>query len=123
MLSRIAISTLAKLGAVVIQNADKDPDTEEEFLQLSYTPNDLAIPWDAYKAMYDTQRQRIELEALREKRDALLAKSDWILQSDVWAGIANKEEWLVYRQALRDLPSTPLPTFPQRPDVIRLNVT
>ena len=54
-----------------------------------------------------------ELEAaepvrlLREKRNQLLAQSDWMANSDV----TMSEEWRVYRQALRDLPNTQTPSL------------
>ena len=43
------------------------------------------------------------LQDLREKRNQLLAETDWTQIGDVV--LANKEEWKTYRQALRDLPS------------------
>jgi hypothetical protein len=44
---------------------------------------------------------------LREKRNQLLAQSDWMANSDV----TMSEEWRVYRQALRDLPNTQTPSL------------
>jgi hypothetical protein len=47
-------------------------------------------------------------EIIRQKRDELIKSSDWIFLPDV--SLKNKEAWLTYRQALRDLPqnfSTP----------------
>jgi hypothetical protein len=41
---------------------------------------------------------------VRAIRDLLLKESDWTTSSD--APVANKEAWLEYRQALRDLPET-----------------
>ena len=53
--------------------------------------------------------------AVREERDALLAASDWMANSDV----TMSDEWRTYRQALRDVPaqagfpnSITLPTEP-----------
>jgi hypothetical protein len=43
-------------------------------------------------------------EQIRSKRNALLKDSDWVGLTD--AVVKNKEAWLTYRQALRDLPST-----------------
>ena len=43
------------------------------------------------------------LQDLREKRNQLLAETDWTQIGDVV--LANKEDWKTYRQALRDLPS------------------
>ena len=43
-------------------------------------------------------------ETIRQKRDELIKSSDWIFLPDVT--LQNKESWLTYRQALRDLPQT-----------------
>ena len=43
-----------------------------------------------------------ELEALRFKRNNLLAETDWRANSDV----AMSDAWKTYRQSLRDLPGT-----------------
>ena len=42
-----------------------------------------------------------ELEALRFKRNNLLAETDWMANSDV----TMSDDWKTYRQALRDLTS------------------
>lgn len=56
-------------------------------------------------------------DALRAKRDALLAASDWTQLPDA---PVDAEAWAVYRQALRDLPentSNPEePTWPSLPE-------
>jgi chromosome segregation ATPase len=52
---------------------------------------------------------------LRIKRDARLQKSDWTQTNDI--GLKNEEEWLAYRQALRDLPSLETPIWPEQPQV------
>jgi hypothetical protein len=41
-------------------------------------------------------------ETIRQKRDELIKSSDWIFLPDV--ALKNKEAWLAYRQALRDIP-------------------
>jgi len=55
------------------------------------------------------------LKSLREKRDKLLAETDWMGNSDV----AMSDEWKTYRQNLRDLPTTTSdpsnPTWPVKP--------
>jgi hypothetical protein len=56
-------------------------------------------PWDAH----------------RQKRNRLLAESDWTQLSDA---PVNTEAWATYRQALRDLPGTyepGEPTWPEEP--------
>ena len=55
------------------------------------------------------------MRMLRRNRDALLAETDWMGNSDV----TMSDEWKAYRQALRDMPATesdPLnPTWPTKP--------
>ena len=41
-------------------------------------------------------------ETIRQKRDELIKSSDWIFLPDI--SLKNKEAWLTYRQALRDIP-------------------
>ena len=41
---------------------------------------------------------------IREVRDALLAESDWTQVSDSPLSAGQREQWQIYRQALRDLP-------------------
>jgi hypothetical protein len=44
--------------------------------------------------------------ALRDIRDVLLKESDWIQNSDTQISDDIKQEWLIYRQALRDFPKS-----------------
>ena len=48
------------------------------------------------------KRPERDLERLREKRNSILAKSDWMANSDV----TMSDEWKTYRQALRDITKT-----------------
>ena len=43
---------------------------------------------------------------IRNKRNELLKESDWTQVNDCPLSDSKKQEWLTYRQALRDLPST-----------------
>ena len=45
---------------------------------------------------------KITWDQIRMKRNALISHSDWVMFED--AKVSNKEAWLTYRQALRDLP-------------------
>lgn len=51
---------------------------------------------------------QVEMIAIREKRDVLLAASDAGVLPDRWAGYskAERQAWTDYRAALRDFPST-----------------
>lgn len=57
--------------------------------------------------------------ALRAQRDALLVTSDWTQLLDTPLTDTQRQEWAVYRQALRDLPANttdPLnPSWPEEP--------
>lgn len=63
------------------------------------------IPWDEELKQ---SREKTEKQIIKEKRNQLLAKTDWIFCSDVH--IMDKDKWLDYRQKLRDL--TLQPGFP-----------
>lgn len=47
-------------------------------------------------------------ESIRSRRNKLLQESDIKMLPDLWATLTEekKNEWLAYRQALRDLPAT-----------------
>jgi hypothetical protein len=49
---------------------------------------------------------QFNLIQLRIKRDILLQKCDWVLVPDTPLSQEKIDEWKVYRQALRDLPTT-----------------
>jgi hypothetical protein len=49
--------------------------------------------------------RQFNLIQLRRKRDAVLQQCDWVLVPDTPLSQEKIDEWKVYRQALRDLPS------------------
>jgi len=57
--------------------------------------------WDEYERQAPAQILALESEQVREKRDALLTKTDWMANSDV----TMSDEWRTYRAALRDVPA------------------
>ncbi len=96
---------LHHLGAKVVRIPDgaKDPESEEEFLQLDYE-SDIRYTWDQYQQAKDAVIKNLGIKLLRGHRNKLLTESDWILTVDNVERIANIDEWKQYRQALRDLP-------------------
>ena len=50
------------------------------------------------------QSQISTWDQIRSQRNYLLSQTDWIFAPDVT--LTNKEAWLTYRQALRDLPQS-----------------
>ena len=55
------------------------------------------------------------LLVLRSKRNRKLYESDWTQTNDI--RLENEEEWVAYRQGLRDLPSLETPIWPEPPQV------
>jgi chromosome segregation ATPase len=55
------------------------------------------------------------LLVLRSKRNRKLYESDWTQTNDI--RLENEEEWVAYRQGLRDLPSLETPIWPEQPQV------
>ena len=70
-------------------------------IEGDYQPNE-------YKIIDGEAIQRTDniLEILRNKRNELLKESDWTQMNDCPLSDSKKQEWLTYRQELRDLPST-----------------
>lgn len=44
-------------------------------------------------------------ESVRARRNNLLAQSDWVVTKSFETGIPVTDDWKIYRQALRDVPS------------------
>ena len=51
-------------------------------------------------AEHKAQQKETEAESMRQKRDEMLSRTDWMACSD----IVMSDEWKAYRQALRDVP-------------------
>ena len=74
---------------------------------------------EAYDEVF-TRYLNIELfKELRQERNRRLAEVDWMFSGDYKIDPEMYQEWLVYRKALRDLPSTiedpANPTWPEKP--------
>lgn len=72
--------------------------------------------YEEFKIVYDrVVNVIVPFENLRAKRNELLQDTDWTQVSDIT--LENWEEWIAYRQALRDLPAnTEDPTHPEWPE-------
>jgi hypothetical protein len=67
---------------------------------VPFTPEEEA-EWDAMEAQYTSEADTRKTKQVREKRDQLLKQTDWRASSD----LTLSDDWRVYRQALRDIPS------------------
>jgi hypothetical protein len=64
-------------------------------------------------------RLLIRWDEIRRERNQLLAKSDWTQLEDSPLSTEKKDEWMTYRQYLRDITNTNNPfsiEFPEEPD-------
>lgn len=104
----LAHRVLQYLGATEVVNIteNNDPTTESEFSALCFKST-VPITWEMYQSAYPIVEQTIGIKLLRIERSRLLSKTDWIMTVDNAESLANKNDWVAYRQALRDLPENP----------------
>ena len=63
------------------------------------------------------------MRLLREERNILLSKTDWMVTRSIETGVAISNDWKTYRQALRDLPASSSPTLDSEYDLNFSSVT
>ena len=78
---------------------------------LSDDLSGLKITWNEIQAKIAELQAAEPLRLLREKRNRLLVESDWTGASDTAVTSAQQSAWRLYRQHLRDLPNTAVPTL------------
>lgn len=94
---------------------EEEPEWDEWTQQLIpgqvTSPEQETIPWIVLDLTPEEQEFRLEEAAriARDERNFMLLSSDYIFCTDVT--IENREAWMQYRQALRDVPSQP--NFPK----------
>lgn len=77
------------------------------------------------KEEFETKLQELvdaqPFKELRTERNRRLAEVDWVFSTDYQIEHKKRSEWLAYRQALRDLPSTTNdptnPSWPEKPSI------
>lgn len=103
-----------------------DPWTEYLVAQDITSPFQETVGWDIVK--YTEEEAAAQFESyelsIRFDRNELLAQSDFFNFPD--ACVANVQDWLVYREKLRDLPEQPgwpkKIIWPERPEVVKESV-
>jgi hypothetical protein len=82
-------------------------DYKEYYIQdnnavlIPQAPNEYCIFNYDTKQWFDPRTNETQSILVKSQRNMLLAASDWTQFTDVF--LANKEEWAVYRQGLRDI--------------------
>ena len=79
-------------------------------------------PKEAFEAKLKELIDAQPLKNLRQERNTRLAEVDWVFSGDYRVDIEMYQEWLLYRKALRDLPSTTEdpanPIWPKKPATV-----
>ena len=78
---------------------------------LSDDLSGLKITWNEIQAKIAELQAAEPLRLLREKRNRLLVESDWTGASAPALTSEQQSAWRLYRQHLRDLPNTAVPTL------------
>ena len=82
----------------------------------------MSIDWTQMKTAEQIETERLERasESARNQRDRFLTETDWVVVKHNELGTPIPQEWLDYRQALRDIPDqTGFPEeieWPQEPE-------
>ena len=81
----------------------------DDYSGLNWLGSD-SVPTDAeITAELNRLNSAEPVRLLREKRDELLAETDWVVTKASETGVAETTAWKTYRQALRDLPASATP--------------
>lgn len=91
---------------VYLPQPEYDPWTEYVVQEEVTSPFQAECGWEIIKLEGDELAEQYEYmeNAMRYERNDYLAQTDFVHLPD--AGVGNLEEWLEFRQALRDLPET-----------------
>ena len=96
------------------------PSGAIEYENMVWRDEDIPKPTkESVAKVYEQLVASQPLKNLREERNTRLAEVDWVFSGDYRVDIEMYQEWLLYRKALRDLPSTTEdpanPTWPKKP--------
>lgn len=105
VLFRLGVSV--EQGIIFRNGMCNDPQTEEELnYHYGFVQTDPPFTWEQFLQMKETViNERGELY-LRRYRNQELVETDWVETPYNQRTLANLDEWLEYRQKLRDLPDT-----------------
>jgi len=97
------------------------PNGPIEYENMVWHDEDIPKPDEESVAkVYEELLREHPWKELRQERNRRLAEVDWVFSTDYQIEDTLYREWLAYRKALRDLPSTtedPVnPTWPEKPE-------
>ena len=104
----------SKIKSDYIPNNDPmDPIDEDSFLSKLNNIRELnptiyiTATWEEFNIYIENTVKSVVVQQLKEKRNALLQQTDWVMTYDNVQTLANLDEWMAYRQKLRDYFSNP----------------
>lgn len=106
-MSGIVLSTLSSFGHTSMNLSPTNetvPTNESEYNEIVL--NDPKPSWEDFKVQLEIQKRRMGINWLRRLRNNTISSCDWLMTVDNIATLANKDEWIAYRQLLRDLPNS-----------------
>ena len=75
----------------------------DDINQITWLNNTTTISKEDIEAQFPIVELDMAMEDLRAKRNKALADSDWTQLPDVGFNAAERNAWMIYRQALRDI--------------------
>lgn len=109
MIPTIFVKVIMSFGASKITIEDEDnkdfvePLTQEDFNKFTIT-SPTEITYQMYLNSYDNILLQSTLKIIRKKRDIDLQSSDFLMTIDYSAKLSNKNDWISYRESLRNFP-------------------
>ena len=90
-----------------IRGLNSNPQSMDELIEnYDFQQTDPPFTWEEFCSKRDEVQLTYALQEIRSRRTKELNETDWIELPYNRERIENLEEWLTYRQALRDIPST-----------------
>ena len=97
---------------------------ESEYSGVEWLDSGVTIPTESELNTKVAELDAAEpMRLLREERNQLLSKTDWMVTRSIETGVAMSNDWKTYRQALRDLPASSSPSLDEYYDLDLTSVT
>lgn len=118
---RYAVKALYALSPDIRFNLKGDDSNNFDYSNIELVAGELpelSVLTSKMEELYQFDLINVPLEKCKNTAKELIAKTDWIFLPDV--NLANKNEFLAYREQLRELIQTPIanPIWPTEPDAI-----
>lgn len=99
---QLALSLLGLDGYYIID----EPTNEEEYKSMltMTSGKENTISWSQVQTALG-EGGAVPMHFLRMQRDILLSETDWVVTKAIETNTTVSDEWKIYRQALRDLPT------------------